>query len=941
MPRFINFKFASYLLAFSMALILWGLLYYSINTRYDHFSISSQPLQSHADPMGNQADKVLKQLGHTGFFWSETAFHFRTTLMYAVDWYQDPEILNHDQWQEFPDGVNAWTQYSLLMEPVLGSLYKWLAPKSLSLIQFLMIVLPLFHVLLLLPVFSVAQKLSGDRRFALVSVAVFSTCSLAFAPLLSSLYVKETFSWFLFSMFLWGHFAYLKSLKRRWLVFAGVGLFLFLISWHLAQFLTIPVMLVGLLCQLFCSRPQPDLAVFQWSFGQKHFRVSYSLTQPLLYFLVFLLAGFVPWLWERVFFLSVPTLLVFLWLALAVFFEMEPKSQGSKPTRMILLLVMGVAIAGVLLFVGFGGDYGHVSGLILSRISHAFQKPMDPTDLPFAVRIFWAAPFSSPRWPALQAGLGLNAILLVLGTLWNLKKSFRGDASVFQKSFSWCLAFFLLAFVLVERLAPVYILLGSVAIASLGVQIEKRFNGKATRTLILPIFFLIPALNLFYSMGGMVQISLASMGGESVGFSHLDKQWDAARAQMFEWIRVNTPGSELSNPPSGASFVGEIGVSTQLLLYTGRPIVLNSQFENQKIRARYLEYLTALYSENEEELVKFCRKYQVDFLFINREWAYATGRNTPKYHAGKTGQSLLDFNISRLHFFPDNSKHFQPVYENNCYRIFAFEDQGFDHSEIPRERTYNRWWDLRNYSSNQEMLLDSVNDSAALQNLDNIFQHLPLELGRLSASIEEERMRENPQVFLREDLLSLQKQLAWARFEWLVDRDSASLPEKIKRLEITTNDRLKEIDPVSGDTLGNRLLGILNGYPRGGQGVLKPMSSFECSPEEYSTVAQILVLLGKFDIAGEFYGKGGAMFPKPALTRAESGVHPTEIQEQFWQETVLNLIAGGEVAKGRNLSRFCATHVSPGSSRKSFFVQAGNITIETISSPLGIKSLLH
>jgi hypothetical protein len=33
------------------------------------------------------------QLGHIGYFWSERAFHYRLALIFAVDDFQDPELL--------------------------------------------------------------------------------------------------------------------------------------------------------------------------------------------------------------------------------------------------------------------------------------------------------------------------------------------------------------------------------------------------------------------------------------------------------------------------------------------------------------------------------------------------------------------------------------------------------------------------------------------------------------------------------------------------------------------------------------------------------------------------------------------------------------------------------------------------------------------------------
>ncbi len=905
--------------------MLWSLVYFSVKARYEHFSgfgeVENYSLPSAStgknNQLLNQPNDEINQLGNSGFFWSEAAFHYRTTLMHAVDWYQSPDVLENDQWQEYPDGVNAWSQYSIFMEPVLGLLYKWFSGGSLSLIQFLMVVLPICHALLLFPIFYLAKILSRSSIHALVSVAVFSTCSLAFSPLLSSFYVKETLSWVLFSVFLVGHFSYLHRPKKIWLWIGGVGLYLFLISWHLAQFVTIPVFLVGALCLV-------------WGPQVKEREPNTYVLQPAVLLLVFLAAGFVPWLRERWFIVGLPALIAGLWLFLALVFSNFPVLSGTRKKRFLWLIAGLVLVYCIAVFNGrFLEDYGHVSGLAWHRIANGFQKPFDPTEIPFAVRVFWVAPFSSPRWLAIKAGLGFNGVLLLLATIWTMARSFRSETSLFERALIWCASLFLLAFIMVERLAPVFIFFGAIVVSQLGIQVEKALKGKAVRSCLLPILFVFPGFTLLYSMNGMVQLSLAALQGELKSPSNLDQEWDSARASLFQWIKENTPGPGSSVPEGFASFVGEIGVSPQLLLYTGRPVVLNSQFENKKIRSRYLEFLTALFSESENDLVKFSQKYQVDYVLVNRDWATANGRNTPKYLAGKTGQSSLNYNISRFHFFPSRFKHFQPVYENNCYRVFEFREERTEMFSEPWIGTFNRWWNLANFSSSEKTLLDSTNDRRKLQDLDNVFRYLPVKLGRISRSIEQNWKMVHPQSGPRMSLKSLQRELAETRFVVAAKSHSTGSIGNIRKLESAIKERLEEIDPKSGMTVRNELLNILNGDPVAHPGILEKILPFECSPSEYSTVGEIMVLLGEFEMAGEFFGQGGAVFPKPALTTVPDGLRPSGFQEQLWEKSILYLIAGGKKAKGRGLAGFCAAHVAPGSPRKRFFIQAGNIALET------------
>ncbi len=930
-------EFHQFLVIFFVAILLWGLVYSSIKARYDHFSelgtIENFSLRSSLDgsdaPQLKTLKKELNQFGNSGFLWSEAAFHYRTTLMYAVKWYQETSVLQNDRWQEFPDGINAWSEYPIFMEPIFGYLYKWFASKSQNLIQFLMIVLPIFHVLLLFPLFLLAKELSGSSRYALISILIFSTCSITFSPLISSFYVKETLSWFLFSIFLIGHFKYLRHKKSGWLGIGGIGLFLFLISWHLAPFLTIPICLVGSLGLVWGS---PDFHYSENTLlrvGKWERKLKTHTFQPALYSLVFLAVGFFPWFKGKGFIVGWPFLTVALWLFLALVFASFPASSKTKKIRFYwlaggLLLVLCLGTIGSHFF----GDYSHVNGLIWYRILHGFQKPTDPTEIPFAIRVFWVAPFSSPRWLAIKTGLGINGILLVLATVWVTVKSFRKNTSLFEKSLTWCAMLYLVAFVLVERLAPLFVFFSAVLVSQLGVLFENFVARKNLRTPLFLVFSMFPLFTLFYSLEGMVQLSLANLRGQDTHLTRLDKELDSARSTLFDWIRTNTPGPGSSAPEGISSFVGDIGVSPQLLLYTGRPIVLNSQFENQKIRSRYSKYLSALFSENESELVAFFAKYKINYVFINRDWALANGRNTPKYYSGRTGKSPLSCNISRLHFFPYSLPHFQPVYENRFFRVFRFHYEKENNSNPTWARTYSRWWNLANFSHSRRFLENSSKDRKKLQELDRFFPNLLEKLGKVYLTREQKWKADHPNSDSRVSLAKLQQDLAKARFTSTTEGLVSNPDSKVENLELKISRRLEEPHPETGISLGKELFTLLHGSPNSSPGALEKILPFECSPEEYSLIGDLAVLLGDFELAGELFGKSSSIFPKPSFTKEIQGSRPTEVQELLWEKSVLYMIAAGDFKKGKGFARYCAEHVCPGSPRRPFFIKAGKITLD-------------
>jgi len=885
----------AWLVLLMMMGLLWALLHFSLLAGYagfadlgdtPAFSLPFSP-ESTERPLAPKSTVGVAPFGHEAYLWSEAAFHYRTTLIHALDGYQDPTVLSRDAWQEYPAGIDQHRQYALMMEPVLGLAFRWFGGGGADLMGFLMAVLPLLHALLLIPLYILARTFDASRPWALLGVAVFATCSLAFAPILGAFYVKETFSWVLFSLFLLGHFRFARLGGWGWLALAGVSLWLFVGSWHLASFLVLPVLVAGVLVTVF-------------SRGRS------GVVRPLVYSLVFVAALFFPWLRARGVLLTLPSLFCFLWLGLEFFRMQCPGRSRIRWARFMMLLVGLVLIAGL----GFLNSparesYAHVGGLLQERLAHGFEKPSDPNELPFAVRVFWVPPFTSPRWAAVQAGIGWNGILLLgaialaLGNLW--RRRAEGELTLS----AW---FFLLAFILVERLGPPMLWLGALLVA--GVGASSGLRDRRWRHLWL-VLLIAPLLNLGWNMGGMVRHAVAGSRGQPLGNVYFDREWPGSRAELFAWIRSETPGVESSLSGKPAVFVSEIGMGPQILLYTGRPVVLNSQFENRPIRQRYREYLDALFTTEEDRLVAFCLKYGVSHLLLNRDWATAAGRNSPKYLAGQSGPVSLEWTAARLHFQPTELSFFAPVFENDRYRVFAFEPQGVPPVQKDWGAVAGRWWNIQNFAVEQGSLRQPSADRRRQRRLDVVFQTLPARVSRTLGAEADSAVT----------LISLQEARARALLDMALGGPRLGMARWDELDEGIARVWRQEAGTGPG-SVRQGLLGILNGSAQR-PGLLQVILQVECAPREYEQVADIMVMLGEYEAAAQFYGKSGALYSRPGRRLDPTARRPMPHQEEMWQRTILFMMAGGQEDRARGLAGFCREHARPDSPHLTFFERTG------------------
>jgi hypothetical protein len=851
------------------------------------------------------------QLGHTGYFWSERAFHYRCTLMFAVDGYQDPSLLQNDTWQQHPDGVNAWRQYTLLMEPVYGFLYRLAGDQSRPLVEFLLRLVPLIHVLLFLPIYGITRALDARPLFALAAVAVYATCTLGFARLTGSLLLKEDFALLCLVGFLAAHLWAWRTERIGLAVAAALLLLPTLACWHLNQFLFLTVATGAAIAGTIAGNPEG---------GRRRFAV----LLPALYLVAGLAASLTPSLAERHFVVSLPMAVLAAWLVTALSVERGGRLAASVSLRLIVLAGALVLLgAGSFLNERYTGDYNHVFGLLVAKLRHGLSKPEDPTALPFDVRVFWDSPFLAPTLDQIRSKLGFSTLLLGPAAIWSLVAALRRRTDPVTRSFLLTVPVMLAGYLLIERLGIIFLVFGVVAVALAAESVVRsRPDNRTVRRLpllaVAGLLFLPSVLNLGTVTRDMVRISTAVGSGQDVRLASSDQAKWQAWAGLYDWVRRNTPGPGSSLAGEPASFLGEIGESPQLLLYTGRPVVLNSQFENAAIRKRYHRFLEALYGRQERDLWEFASTLQADFIFISRNFATLDATGSYPYLAGLEGPLTTDMNVVRMHFRPESLEYFEPVFDNEVYRVLRVLPSPDRKGPANWQRSFNLWWNPGNFTVRDGRLADLSGDRERIRAFEAALSDLQDEQNRMLAAVEDRYRRTRGQGRGRPDLMLMHRQLVQTRLERLRQAAPADgLGDREGRLANAISSRLAEIEPVSGRPLGTALEGLAHG-PGGWLALLRERAG---EPAHYATCGQLLALAGRYEEAADLFGQAAAFFSHPD----SASTAPAELQIRLWQEQVWWLVGADRPGRARELAAAYGARVEPGSEAAAFFAAVAGV----------------
>ena len=896
----------------------WYLAHGITRGMYDQFAVQGDPPAA-SGPVGGAG---RNQLGHWGYFWSERAFHYRTTLMFAVDDYDSPETLGHDVAQQYPEGVDAWREYTLLMEPVYGQLYRWFGRKGEILVEFLTRLIPLIHVLMYLPLFLLARALGARPLLAVLAVVLYASCDLGYSRFSGSLLLKEDFALLWLMVFLAAHFQADRRRSVPLLLVAAISLVILLASWHLSQFLVMIILgalaLVGSL-----NRDEEG---------------TWPVLVPAAYFLAGMLAGLTPSLLARGFFFSLTMVVMVSWLAVAISMWRVPawRSSTARACGVFIGLLVGLGAASFLNR-HFTGDYNHIFGLLVQKLVHGFQRPTDPLLLPFDVRVFWASPFTSPTWAQVWSKLGWHLLILAPALAAGIVMLVKRELDNRQRALLIMTPVFCLGWLLIERLGVVFLPFLAVACAvvldRLGTRLEdaRRWNSGRSRQVALVALVLMittPAANLAGGMAGQVRTAWDLARGRAVRIGASDEVYLGFRGDLLRWLETNTPGpNSRFGPGQPLAVLGDIGVSPQVLLYTGRPVVLNSQFENQPIRQRYEEFLQALFSTDRGRLRTFLQEVKAGYLFINRNWATVDAPGSAAYLAGLTEPLGVDMNISRLHFSPEVLDFLQPVYNNEFYRVFKVGPR----SEVAGtwERNFGNWWNLKNYRVAQGHFTDLDGDRRRIQEFEDSLVALQEAQGRLMQKMAAVTPAGQPslpqlhQLFMENQLEILTAPLDSRKGDTRTDP-----AKRIGQLVNAIQGRLSLKDPETGRPFGQSLAALFTRGIEGqspGWGSL--MDSGLAEPSHLAAAAQLLAMLGQYREAADLMDRAGAFFP---LTETFAGTGLAEreaspLAQQVRQSQVWFHLAAEQAEEAVRLAVAYAPYAGGGSRAEKFYHQVGAI----------------
>lgn len=855
---------------------------------------SYEPLGEPSTSLGPRGLGEGAPQGPYGFFWSERAFHYRTVLLLSGgrDWGFDPVAqLDHDTFQQYPDGVDAWAEYTLLMEPVYAQLYRWFARDGEIPATFLLRLIPLIHALLLPLIFLVARGLGIRPLPALLAVLVYATAAMGYARWTGSLLLKENFALIWLMLWLAGHFRHLHT--RAWgsLVVACLGLFLLLVSWHLGQVLAlVPLVLTGLLAALPSGNPGQTAP-----FGSRYL--------PPAYLAVCLAAAFTPSLAARGFFLGLP---VFAALAWGTVVWLRSRGAVCRPPLPVGIwagvLALGLVAGHFNPFLA--GDYDHVSGLLLQKLRHAFVRPEDPTSLPFAVRVFWAPPFTSPGVAGIWSKLGWHSPVLVSAGVVLARAGLRRRLSRPATLLALIAGAYLLAWLLIERLGVVFWPVAAVLVGLAAQEVMPRGIG---RRLVPGVLVLAAAVNLATGMRPHVQMATRVHQGQGVRLETDDGQTSLFRAELFDWLRRETagPGFPGRSTPAGG-ILTDIGLSPQVLLYSRRPIVLNSQFENAPIRERYQRFLEALYGTDPAALEEILQETRTAYFILPRTWALGDGPGSLTWQAGHQGPVHLEQLVARLHFHPETLNFLQPVYDNEYYRVFRHGTP--DVGPLAWESRGSPWWDLRSFTIADGTLAHSREDRRRLSETEQRWQELQAQQHRILG-----RMG-------RPDLGRLVQQRVGLALRALPGQDGGARLAEADRL---LDARLERRDPRTGRPFRHSLEALLDGVGTE-PGMRELLADRPAGPVAHASTAQLLAMVGRYQEAAASMKKAIGLHPVRPQRRALDGrpLRRTDpMTSRLRQEYVMWLLLAGENGAAREESRRFLPLEAPSSPAADFYRQ--------------------
>ncbi|HTS17350.1 MAG TPA: hypothetical protein VMP11_07250 [Verrucomicrobiae bacterium] len=577
------------------------------------FHVHLKTAKIFANPTWDRQDEV-------GQFWSEFAFQYRFAKFFATHPVSEWGQLSHDRDVQYPDAIDDWAEFTVAMEVPVGLLYRWFKP-AMPLHVFVVWYDCLISSLSVFGVFFLARVLWRSDKAGVFAGALYVALYPSYGRTVQHLFLREDFTIPLIIFALcFTVVALQRAVETREKATYGSGtaggrfapqflaaLFWLaaLASWHLTQFVMAPFAVAAVVVYL----------------GRGE-------TPRIPWFVLLLAVGtlVVPVLRAKQVFFS-PTMCVLYALALAVWIN-----GGRKRAIFVFCGWAAVLLALGTLMQRTYGEYAHVYELFFYKLRFLGQRPNDPALLPWEARLLWEGAFDTSNWGDFWRSLKwCGPLALVAAMILGNRKRGTSATNIF-------IVFTLLLAPLTWMVLRYFTFLGFAAAVLTAGLVTRRFWWKM--------------IVFAAAVAQLVTLNAKPLTREQA-------TPDEYRP-IVNWIEAHTA--------TNAVLLASIGDSPVFLAATGRPIIMHSKFENQRIRDRYREMLEAIYG-SEDQFYAFASKYGADYFIYEVGFLY-DGIESRRYKADKLGPLDPHCAAELFQHHPDQLKHFKLETADERFAIF-------------------------------------------------------------------------------------------------------------------------------------------------------------------------------------------------------------------------------------------------------------------------------
>ena len=282
---------------------------------------------------------------------------------------------------------------------------------------------------------------------------------------------------------------------------------------------------------------------------------------------------------------------------------------------------------------------GHVTAVILAKLTHPGGHPADPLALSPDARLFWVSGYTSPSPSQVIWLLGIPAAVAAAGAL-RRDETFGGGLILPFAALSFA------GYIFFDRL----VVFAALAMALL---MAKTFSRGR----------LIPALGMLL-LGAqsftapMTAGLMASAGGDLGGGGSMLTEGELS--EVLQWARTETDGDD--------AFLCYWHLSGMMSAYARRPVVTHTFFESPENRARIHRFARSIYLP-EDSLLAMMRETEANYVIYQADFLFDRSPQGLLYLSGR--REIPDGSACILmHYAPDMLDSLVPVFRGRSLSVF-------------------------------------------------------------------------------------------------------------------------------------------------------------------------------------------------------------------------------------------------------------------------------